>query len=282
MSFTLDLIDIFSLGLKVYIKRTAAISVSGALVSQGLIGNAPLNPGTAISIKTLELYRRLRLRKPSFSVEAFAKVICDFYSVSTIILALHTILINRVQIPYRRSWRTVLGDAFDVYLAILRVVDKQVKHALKHDTPNWRVLNACPPCAYQLEGEPPQTFGRVMAFDGNNSMKHMYQLGDRRVRDMKPFTDSDYLLTPEYVDQFKDEVQSRRGPAVRDTADVAPDLDVDDGAADPYECTTRYKAAASEDQKTTWGVFQETGWFLSACRHSLILWFSDMIRSGEL
>lgn len=111
----------------------------------------------------------------------------------------------------------------------------------------------------------------------------MYQLGDRRIRDTKPFTDSDnYLLTPEYVDQYKDEVQSRRGPAVRDAAQAAADFEVDMSADDPYECTTRYKVAASEDTKTMWGVFEETGWFVSACRHSLVLWFSDMIRSGEL
>ena len=47
-----------------------------------LAGNKPLNPSLAISIRMLELYRRLRLQKPSFSVEVFAKVVCDLYSVS--------------------------------------------------------------------------------------------------------------------------------------------------------------------------------------------------------
>ena len=53
-----------------------------ALALSGYLGNKPLNPSLAISIRTLELYRRLRLRKPSFSVEAFTKVVCDLYSVS--------------------------------------------------------------------------------------------------------------------------------------------------------------------------------------------------------
>jgi hypothetical protein len=44
----------------------------------------------------------------------------------------------------------VLGDTFDVYLALLRIVDKQVWEALGRDTPNWRVLNACPPCTYKV------------------------------------------------------------------------------------------------------------------------------------
>jgi len=53
----------------------------------------------------------------------------------------------------------------------------------------------------------------MIPFDGNNSMKQMYQLGDR-VRDSRPFTDTDYLLPPEYVNQYTDEVPSRRGAAV--------------------------------------------------------------------
>ena len=39
------------------------------------------NSTVAVSIKTLELYRRLRRRKPGFSIEAFTKVICDIYMV---------------------------------------------------------------------------------------------------------------------------------------------------------------------------------------------------------
>lgn len=86
LSFTLQLVDIYSLGQEVNVNRMAAVSVAGALVSQGFLGNTPLNPSVAISLKTLELYRRLRLRKASFSVEAFTKVICDFYAVSTVLL----------------------------------------------------------------------------------------------------------------------------------------------------------------------------------------------------
>lgn len=173
-----------------------------------------------------------------------------------------------------------------MYLTILRVIDKQVNQTLKHDTPDWRVLNACPPCTYKLEGEPPRIFNRVVAFDGNNSMRRIYQVGDARVRDMRMFTDSNYLIPPEYVDLYKDEVTSQRGPAVPaddmidNTKPVNPD-----GAANSSllpECTAKWKAAAPDEKKVMWGIFEETGWFVSACRHSLILWFADMIHSGEL
>lgn len=284
-NFSIETVNIYTLAHTAHIQRTSHVSAALALVRQGFLGNSPLNPTLAIAVKTLELYRRLRLRKPSFSVEAFAKVICDLYSVSQTSQLHISYHLNILQIPYRRYFRSALGDAFDVYLAILRSVDKQTKQALKHDTPNWRVLNACPPCTYKLEGEPTRVFNRMTAFDGNMSMRRLYQVGDRRIRDPTPFTDTDYLLTPEYVDIYKDEVQSRRGPAVPDSEQVESldtgmsDLDSPPGQV---ECTTNFKAAASNSHKTMWGIFEETGWFVSACRHSLVLWFSDMIRTGEL
>jgi hypothetical protein len=47
-------------------------------------------------------------------------------------------------------------------------------------------------------------------------MKQMYQLGEHWAIESKPFLDSDYLLPPGYVDQFKDKVALRRGPVVPD------------------------------------------------------------------
>ena len=57
-----------------------------ALALSRYLGNKPLYPSLVISIRTLELYRRLRLQKPSFSVKAFAKVVCDLYLVSLMTL----------------------------------------------------------------------------------------------------------------------------------------------------------------------------------------------------
>jgi len=46
-------------------------------------------------------------------------------------------------------------------------------------------------------------------------------------------------------------------------------------------CTKNWQAA-SQEGKSTWAAFYENGWFVSACWHHILLWFSDMIRSGEL
>ena len=58
-----------------------------------------------------------------------------------------------MQIPYRAKYRRVFADAFDVYLEIVRAVEKRVKVALGQDGPDWRVLNACPACLYEARSD---------------------------------------------------------------------------------------------------------------------------------
>lgn len=86
--FNIKVVDIYTLKLDADIRRAPEVSVAEGLVLNGYLGTSPLSPSFAVSLKTLELYRRLRLRKPSFSVEAFAKVICDFYAVGVYFLRL--------------------------------------------------------------------------------------------------------------------------------------------------------------------------------------------------
>lgn len=49
----------------------------------GYLSKTPVNPNVALSFRSLELFHRIRLRKPSFSMEAFTKVVADYYNVST-------------------------------------------------------------------------------------------------------------------------------------------------------------------------------------------------------
>jgi hypothetical protein len=37
-----------------------------------------------------------------------------------------------------------------VYLEVIGTVGKLVKAALGQDSPDWRVLNACPACSYEV------------------------------------------------------------------------------------------------------------------------------------
>jgi hypothetical protein len=83
--FSADTVDIYDLATTVVIHRSAD-SKSPAIdaTTQGYLSPVPHSPSLLISIWTLELFRIIQLRKASFSVEAFAKVICDMYLVHRI------------------------------------------------------------------------------------------------------------------------------------------------------------------------------------------------------
>lgn len=85
-SFLIEVLDIYDLDVSVTIPCSGDELPIQALLKSGYLGNSPATPSIAISLRTLELFRRVRLRKSSFSVEAFAKVICDLYAVSFCLL----------------------------------------------------------------------------------------------------------------------------------------------------------------------------------------------------
>ncbi|KAG2120942.1 uncharacterized protein F5147DRAFT_741824 [Suillus discolor] len=235
--FEIECIDIYTLSNTTHIQcHTNVKTVSEALVLNSYIGATPESPSIAISLRTLELYYRIRLQKPSFSAEAFMKVLCDLYNA-----------------------------AFDVYNIVLRQVELQVSEALGHNSPNWHVLNACPPCSFE----------HMIVFDGNNSLSRMVPLGGCNVGDMRTF-DSDFFLSHDYVNQFADEAPSSQAPADQ----CALQLQV--GENMERLCTENWKAAAAEAKKKMWGIFEETGIFACACHHGMILWIVDMVHSGEL
>ena len=82
--FPLEVLDIYTLETSATIPCSSGDLPIHALVKSGYLGNSPVTPSLAISLRTLELLWRIWLRKSSFSVEAFAKVVCDLYSASPI------------------------------------------------------------------------------------------------------------------------------------------------------------------------------------------------------
>lgn len=84
LEYTVDAYDIYS-------PKTTEITVNRLLDStspaldlmrHGYLTKTPQRPEVAVSLRTLELLYRLRQRKPSYSIEAYAKVLADFYQVS--------------------------------------------------------------------------------------------------------------------------------------------------------------------------------------------------------
>lgn len=82
--FSIATVDLFTLATEVRITRTEDQAAAVALVCHGYIGNAPQRPSLAFSLRTLEHFRRLRLYKPSFSTEAYVKLLCHYYVVSSL------------------------------------------------------------------------------------------------------------------------------------------------------------------------------------------------------
>lgn len=148
----------------------------------------------------------------------------------------------------------------------------------------------------------------MYAIDGNNSLKRIRTAADRQTADTRTLEDSDYFLSSQFVDKFAHEVKSRKGPQVRTSDSDDDESDAEDTGAsnvegDPTDgvdnsaeiaqdqeqrqkaldaCVKNWKSAANDDAKRMWAIFEESGVFMSACRHGSILWIIDMIRSGEL
>jgi hypothetical protein len=117
---------------------------------------------------------------------------------------------NSWQIPYRAYLATQFSIAYDVYLDIQRWVDVKIQAALGHDTPNYRLLNACPPCFYKLDDEPQLKFSFFCSLNGNNSLKRMgAAMHNTTARVDTRSIVSDCWLSPHEVNRFKDEVAGK-------------------------------------------------------------------------
>lgn len=148
-------------------------------------------------------------------------------------------------------------------------------------------------------------YSRLWAHDGNNSLKCMLPVGKRIAADTRLFEESDYILPRPFVNQFANEV--KKPPVVSRHREIEAEgseeeeeeedntLNPDSQAAgDPTDgvegttqagidqCVKNWKAAASDEKKRTWAIYDETGIYASACRHGFVLWICDMVCSGEL
>ncbi|KAI0702856.1 hypothetical protein BC835DRAFT_1263436, partial [Cytidiella melzeri] len=266
LEYTVNVLCLFSRETELTVTRLpSSLSPALDLMRHGFLAKTPSRPSVAVSIKTLELLYRLRQRKASYSVEAFTKVLCDYY-----------------QMPYRRHLREIIGDTFEVYLRIIRHVDKLVHGTLGWDGPDWRPRNACRACCYVLENEPPLRFSRLYAMDGNNSLKRMATTADRTAADTRVLDDSTYFLSRQFVDQYANEIRGSPPPA-----EAVDGIEASAESADLRkkllaQCVDNWKSAAKEESKRMWSIFDESGIFASACRHGLVLWIIDMVKSGEL
>ncbi|KAG1889496.1 hypothetical protein F4604DRAFT_1569290, partial [Suillus subluteus] len=213
----------------------------------GLLRCSPTMPTVAI----IELYHQLRRRQPSFSIQAFTKVLCALHNVT-----------------YIKSFCEQFSIAFDVYLAIIREVQSRIYVALSRYDPDWWLRNSCPACTFKQPDKVALFPASLRAMDGNNSAKQMDNVGltDHRIYPSR------YMIVSSGMDRFKDDVCLHPGEW---STGNQPDQ--------PLMCTDNWQAANSASgSKNTVHIFEQTGIFLSACHHGIIQTLTEMRCGGEL
>ncbi|KAI0043066.1 hypothetical protein FA95DRAFT_1631889 [Auriscalpium vulgare] len=235
-----------------------------------MLGASPFLPTLAFSLDLLELYRQLRRRQPSFGIQSFARAICAFHG-----------------LLYYPKLQEKLSRTFDVYLDLRARLQQLTDEALGRNSPDWRALYGCPCCGFKASIlhslQPVLVPARLHAMDGNNSQKRLRGAGRA---DLRQF-DSDYFLSPAQVDVFANEISGRRrkvpepGPPVPDEADA--ELALPTTNQPKSKCTDGWQAAnATSMGKSVTEVFDQTGVFLTTCRHGIVELVTEMVRSGEL
>ncbi|KAI6021070.1 hypothetical protein EDC04DRAFT_2939417 [Pisolithus marmoratus] len=238
-----------------HIGTDLASSVSSGLVCQGVVPCAPLRPHTAVTMDTLEFYHVACNRSPHLSIQAFVKTISDLQG-----------------IQYWPYLARLFSITLDVYLQMHLVVNELVLKALHHDTPDWRLKNACPACTYTLEDEPNLKFKLLFAMDGNDLLKHIsraaigsYESTEKDVEEW--FIGDDHYLSQTFVNQF--------GVGCSDKSLMEPMADNNN------PCAGRWKNMKEDVTSRMWGIFNEAGIFMAVCRHGFSLVVTDIVQSGE-
>ncbi|KIY47135.1 hypothetical protein FISHEDRAFT_45873, partial [Fistulina hepatica ATCC 64428] len=232
-----------------------------AMAFGGAIGATPDTPQVAFTFNFLETYRQLHRVCPRLSLEGVSKAL----------LHLH-------KWPRKLHLARQLSGAYDAYLAILRLVELDVRGALHQNDIQIQAEQLCAPCMYKLDNETSLRPSILACMDGNNSLK----LIDDTFKSGQPRRDSRQLkmfrfLEPEEVDLYKDDVANaqaaRRAKSSKKRVKMKQDLN---------KCIDQWRNAGPEARKKMVELFTISGIFITLCHHGPVLVMCDMIRSGEL
>ncbi|KAJ7799758.1 hypothetical protein B0H14DRAFT_3092767 [Mycena olivaceomarginata] len=239
--------------------------IASGLVARGFFPCSPLDLNVVITTRALEVFRTCTLRCPRFSIQPYVRSLCDLHG-----------------FPFRSYLATQFSVAFDLYIAARAIVEGRMKAALQRDTPDWRLRNACPACLYKLEGEPHLEIPFLCTKDGNNSLKHFEKLerrtgekvpGPSKEREENRKVAGDYILPREDVNKWGNEGVNEMMKG------FVPD---EEWKEEPDGCSERWDNMKEAVTGKAWAMYEETGIFLSLCRHGFVLLVADMVRSGEM
>ncbi|KAJ7869833.1 hypothetical protein B0H13DRAFT_1635067, partial [Mycena leptocephala] len=227
--------------------------VVSSLVGQGLFPCSPFAPKLAVATRILEMFRVNCLRCPSLSIQSWMKSLCDLH--------------GRPYMPYLSQQFSI---CFDLYLETLGNVDQR------------RLKNCCPAYTYHLEGEKKLIFSMLLAMDGNDSLKRILRKDRTFDEEGNPTSGQSQRPDPRsagaggtyWIDRGKVDLWAKEL--------IQGLVEVIDDPGENSACQERWKNLKEDMTSRMWGVFDETGVFLSLCRHGFVLLLADMVRSGEL
>ncbi|KAK7039291.1 hypothetical protein VNI00_010196 [Paramarasmius palmivorus] len=265
-----------------------ARSTNESLIRHGYLGASSQQVTLAFSFSLFDIYRQLHRVCTRLSIDALSKALQHIH-----------------HIPRDRYLEDQLRSAYDVYLMIMREVDRRCTEALGRQSRQAQFANVCPPCLYKVKDETPLVPSMLVACDGNNSLKmvdEQFKFGNAR-EDSRQLPDFRWVEAEE-VDQFKDEVSNAQkttkskasaNEVIQSADAIYPDLplnhdddialhvnETEELAASLDTCVDRWRNAGPESRKKMFAFFAISGVFLSVCRHGHLLAICDMRRSGEL
>ncbi|KAK0435510.1 hypothetical protein EV421DRAFT_1908585 [Armillaria borealis] len=207
----------------------------------------------------MEIFHTAILHCPQLLIQAFVQTLCDLH-----------------HFPITGGLREQFSICYDVFIAILDNVELRVMRELSRSDPNWWLKNCCTTCTFKLEGEEELEFSMFGAMDGNDSLKcipHSKTVGtlvegDKISSKWDDLYDGggEYILPRVEVDRWSKE--------------AIGDVDIVN-AENVSPCEERWKNMSDDHTSKMWGVFKETGFFLSLCHHGSMLVGADMVKSRE-
>ncbi|KAJ3729773.1 hypothetical protein C8R42DRAFT_570096 [Lentinula raphanica] len=246
---------------------------SARLVRSGIIPTSPLKHSVGFTLRTISLYHKLFVRCPRLGVQPFSKAICDVEGVA-----------------FRPHLSSQLYDALDVYLAIVRGVRKRTREMLGRSSRDWRMLNSCPACQYQLKEDPKLAVRMIVTMDGNDSLKRVERKSDAlqekeengveilprsREKIDRRVAGVEYFLSRAETDAWNESRWEALAAGAPELASSSNHTWLES------QCEERWHNMQEKNTVKSSAKFFENGWFVLLCRHMIFLLACDMIKSGE-
>ncbi|KAJ3991081.1 hypothetical protein F5050DRAFT_1716376 [Lentinula boryana] len=188
---------------------------------------------------------------PRLGIQPFIRALCDLQGVR-----------------FKNNLLVQISAAYDLYIRLVEGVRLKVQQALGRDALNWRMLNNCPCCQYEVVGELELAIQMLLGINKPPS-EDGKSLGPEKEREDNRVGGGDYFLQPEAVDLW-DESQWHKWPRWT-PKECSPKIPCED-------CWSNLKESNTH---RTFGHFDVNGVFGGFCRHSFTIVFLDMIRTGE-